>query len=131
MSVLPTQFDETKTINEGSTAKYSLPQLQDEDGVSILLADIDSLTITLCNLADGTEINSRTDQNALNANNVVVTTGGTLTFNIQAADTIIVDGTLASDAIEVHRATFKMRFNSISFSNWDIDLPVRNLKSQP
>ena len=131
MSVLPTQFDETKTVNEGSSAKYTLPQLQDEDGVSILLADIDSLTITLCNLADGTEINSRTDQNALNANNVVVTTGGALTWNLQAADNLIVDGTLAADVIEVHRATFKMRFNSVSFSNWDVDIPVRNLKSAP
>ena len=129
MSVLPTKFDEI--INEGSTAKYTLPQLQDEDGVSVLLADIDSLTITLCNEADGTEINSRTDQNALNANNVVVTIGGALTFNIQPADTVPVDVLLSSDSIEVHRATFKMQFNTVSFANWDVDLNIRNLKSFP
>ena len=129
MSELPTKFVEI--INEGSTAKYTLPQLQDENALPILLADIDSLTITLCNLADGATINSRLDQNALNANNVVVTALGALTFNIQPADTAIIDGTLAVDAIEVHRATFKMQFNSVSFSNWDVDLNVRNLKKVP
>ncbi len=129
MSLLPTKF--VKVINEGSTAVYTLPQLQDENELPILLADIDSLTITLCNLLDGTTINSRLDQNALNANNVVVSTGGALRFNIQSADTGIVDGTLKVDGIEVHRATFKMVFNSVSDSNWDVDFNIRNLKKVP
>ncbi len=126
MSLLPTKFEEI--INEGSTALYTLPQLQDENSIPILLADIDVITISLCNLVDGTEINSRTDQDALNANNVIITTGGTLTFILQPADTAIIDLTLDEDAIEVHRATFKMQFNSVSFSNWDVDFNVRNLK---
>ena len=126
LSLLPTKFEEI--INEGSTALYTLPQLQDENSVPILLADIDAITISLCNLVDGAVINSRSDQNALNANNVVITTSGTLTFNLQPEDTAIIDVTLAEDSIEVHRATFKMQFNSVSFANWDVDFNVRNLK---
>lgn len=126
MSLLPTKFEEI--INEGSTALYTIPQLQDEKSVPILLADIDAITISLCNLVDGAEINGRTDQDALNNNNVIITTSGTLTFVLQPADTAIIDLLLAMDAIEVHRATFKMQFNSVSFSNWDVDFNIRNLK---
>lgn len=129
MSTLPTKFEEV--INEASTALYTLPQLQDELGVDILLADIDAITISLCNLADGATINGRADQDALNANNVAITAGGALTFSIQPADNAIIDTALAIDAIEVHRATFKMDFNSVSHANWDVDLPVRNMKEVP
>ena len=128
MPILPTKFEDV--INEASTAVYST-QLTDQDGTNILLAAIDSLTITLCTVIGGTIINSRNDQNALNANGVTVSSSGLLTYVIEAADGAIIDLSLATDAVEVHRATFKLNFNTVSFSNWDVDFNFRNLKSAP
>jgi hypothetical protein len=121
MSVLPTTF--TKVVNEGSTAIYTAV-LQDQDGVIIPLADISTLTISLCTL-DGTEINGRTDQNALNANGVTVDALGNLTFVLEPADTAIIFPA-STNVFEIHRATFKVVYSG-GFSNWDVDINVRNL----
>ncbi len=123
MAQQPTKF--SQIVNEKSNAIYTIA-LFDINNVAILLADIDSLTISLCNAADGVIINGRDDLDALNLNDVVVTAGGVLTFNLTPDDTAIVDISSILE-FEIHRATFKMRFNSISFSNWDIDISVRNL----
>jgi hypothetical protein len=121
MSVLPTKF--AKIVNEKSTAIYTAV-LQDQDGVIIPLADISALTISLCTL-DGTEINGRTDQNALNANGVTVDALGNLTFVMEPADTAIIFP-LTALPNEIHRATFKVVYSG-GFSNWDVDINVRNL----
>lgn len=121
MSKEPTKFE--VIVNEKATAIYTA-NLQDENGTAIGSGAIDSLSLTLSNAADGSIINSRNGQDALNANNVTVTGGGVLTFTLQPADTAILD-----DAVEyeTHRATWQMQFNTVSFANWDIDIVVRNL----
>lgn len=121
MSVLPTTFPQA--VNEKSTAIYTAV-LRDQDGAIIPLADISTLTITLCTL-DGTIINSRSDQDALNNNGVTVDTLGVLIFTLDPADTAIILPA-STDAFEIHRATFKMTYVG-GFSNWDVDINVRNL----
>jgi hypothetical protein len=121
MSVIPTTFP--KAVNEKSTAIYTAV-LTDQDGAIIPLADIITLTITLCTL-DGTIVNSRSDQDALNANGVSVDALGVLTFVMEPADTEILFPA-STDVFEIHRATFKMNYNG-GFSNWDVDVNVRNM----
>jgi len=122
MSKLPTKFD--SIINEKASACYTTT-LTDENGVAIPSGSIDTLTLTLSNVDDGTIVNSRDGQDVLNLNNVTVTSGGLLTYTIQPLDTVIVDNT---KDYETHRATFEMNFNSgVSYGNWDVDLMIRNL----
>lgn len=121
MSTKPTTFPEI--VNEQSSAVYTAT-LKDENGTVIGSGAIDSLTLTLSNVADGSIINSRDEQDALNANNVTVSGGGVLVLTLQPADTAIIDPT---QDFELHRATFQMQFNTVSFSNWDVDFMIRNL----
>lgn len=121
MSSVPKRFDQI--INEKSTALYTAV-LKDANNVLIGSGDIVSLSITLCNVADGSIINSRNAQDALNANDVTVDVSGNLVFTLRPADTIIVDPTLE---FEKHRATFIMVFNGTSQATWDVDFKVRNL----
>jgi len=121
MAVSPTTF--TTVVNEKSTAKYTAT-LKDEDGVIIPAANIVSLTLTLCEVPDGTIINSRSDQDVLNTNNVTVDSSGILIYTLQELDTIIVNAALAT---EIHRATFKMTFNTTGKATWDVDFTIRNL----
>lgn len=121
MSTAATTF--TTVINEKSSAVYTAT-LKDENDTAIGSGAIDALTITLVNKADGSTINSRLDQNALNANNVAVTGAGVLTYTLQEADTAINDVDLAT---ETHVATFKLQFNTTSYLTWDVEFTIRNL----
>jgi hypothetical protein len=115
----------TVNPNEASTMVYRAT-LQDESvpPVAIGSGDIDTLTLTLVNEADGSIINGRSDQNVLNANNVTVSAGGDLVFIQQPADTAIINPNLST---ETHLATFKMQFNTTSYSNWPVKFSVINL----
>ena len=121
MAVSPTTF--TTVVNEKSTAKYTAT-LKDEDDVIIPAANIVSLTLTLCEIPGATIINTRDDQDVLNTNNVTVDSSGILIWTMQEADNIIVNSALD---VEVHKATFKMTFNTTGKATWDIDVSVRNL----
>ena len=84
--------------------------LLDSDGTAIPLANIDALTLTLTNAADGSTVNSRSAQNVLNTNNVTVdSTTGALTWLIQPEDTTLVDTDLAS---EDHVAVFNWTYET-------------------
>ena len=122
MAVSPTTF--TTVVNEKSTAKYTADPLTDENGDIIPAANIVSLTLTLCEIPGATIINGRDDQDVLNTNNVTVDSAGVLIWTMQEADNIIVNSALD---VEVHRATFKMTFNTTGKATWDIDISVRNL----
>jgi hypothetical protein len=122
MAVSPTTF--TTVVNEKSTAKYTADPLTDENGDIIPAANIVSLTLTLCEIPGATIINARDDQDVLNTNNVTVDSAGILIWTMQEADNIIVNSALDT---EVHRATFKMTFNTTGKATWDIDVSVRNL----
>lgn len=110
-------------INEGSTSEYAVV-LKRPDGTVIADTSIDALTLTLCTLVGGTEINGRTDQDVLNTNNVTVDSLGQLTYIGQPLDNIIVDTTAT---FETHLATFKMTYDTASKGNWDIEFKIRNL----
>jgi len=114
----------TKIIDEGSSSTYTVT-LQDEVAAEIPAGSIDTLTLTLKNRADDSTINSRLDQDILNANNVTVSGLGVLVFTLQPADTTMVD---PLREFETHRATFKMAANSNTiFRNWEVDFTIHNL----
>ncbi len=97
-------------LDEGASGVFS-GTLRDDNltpgnnnlGDPIPLADLVSLKLTLVNAATGAIINSRDQQNVLNANNVVVNaTTGALIWSIHAEDTLMVDN---SQSYEEHVAT--------------------------
>lgn len=121
MSATPTRF--ATILNEGSTGMYTVA-LVDDLAVAIGTARIDALTLSLANKADGATVNGRSDQDALNANNVTVSAGGVLVYTVQPLDSVIVDPTLD---YETHVATFKLQYDTNKFANWDVEILIRNL----
>jgi len=109
------------SVNELSTSKYTVT-ISDEDGD--LITSLDSLELTFCTTVLATEINGRTDQDILNANNVVFS-GGTITWSMQQADNAIIDGLVNPEA---HLATFDAKWNSgTARKTWTADFLVKNL----
>ena len=113
-------------ILEGTTPNITAT-IQDEDGTALADTDLDTLTLNLYNLddEDNTVINSRTDQDVLNSNNVTVSDAGALVWSVQALDTIIVGTSL----VERHRAVFKWTYSSgTKAGSHIIDMAIRNLE---
>jgi len=100
-----------RVIREGATVVYQAT-LQDEDGDAIALGDITTLTLTYYNQADASIINSRSEQDVLNANNVAVSDAGVLTWSLQPDDTVIVNTTLTRGQKETHLALFELTWDS-------------------
>lgn len=76
------------TIHEGSSAVYTAT-VSDPDGAAVPLDAYTSILLTLYDEYTGNIINSRHDQDALNANDVTIEADGTLTWQIQPEDTVI------------------------------------------
>lgn len=91
-----------------------------------------TLTLTLYNAADGTIINSRDNQNVLNANDVTVSEGGVLVWNSLMVDSPIVDSAgIGYYKREVHIALFEFTFpigDPTKGANIEVRIFVRNLK---
>lgn len=121
MSSEPTTF--TEIVNERSTSLYKAT-LVDELSQPIGLPRITALILTLSNVVDGSVVNSRNGQNALNANDVTVSVDGELVFVIQPSDVAIVD---TQADYEAHRATFHVFYDLVSEMTWDVDINIRNL----
>jgi hypothetical protein len=115
----------TYPIDEKCTGQCTA-RLVGNDGVTgISGAVLTTLVLTLYAIkADGTDaiINSRTQQNVLNANNVTVDTTGLLTWVIQSADTTLVEDL----PFERHIALFEWTWPS-GVGKHEIILVVRNL----
>ena len=94
----------------------------DELGVSIPLASITTLTLTLYDEATNSIINSRNAQNVLNANGVTVT-NGKVDWAVSPLDMVMVgqsDGTQ-----EMHSAQFVLRWAAGAKEKaWQIRIPV-------
>lgn len=89
--------NEMYKITEGSTQIYTVT-LVDESGDPIPLAQISSIQLTYKNDLKDTVINTREDQNVLNANDCTYhATDGTFTWNLQVADTTAVNADLRFD----------------------------------
>ena len=100
--------------------------VQDENGVAIPAASLNTLTLTLYNLNDSakTIINDRNAQDVLNTNNVTVDSSGNLIWLVQSLDTIIV----GSQERENHRAIFEWTYSSgTKNGKYQIDMEIKNL----
>jgi hypothetical protein len=95
-----------KIIDEKETAVFS-GTLKASSTAVIPVANLASATLTLYNEANSAIINSRDAQNVLNLANVAITSGGILTWDLQALDNIIVDTALGIGEIERHIALFQ------------------------
>jgi len=100
-------------VREKTTRRYTAA-LKDETGAAIGGGVISSLKLTLYNRADGAIINSRNQQNVLNANGVTIDDSGNLTWTIEPADNPIIDATLS---YEEHIALFELGWSSDAKKN--------------
>lgn len=98
------------TINEQTNPTYCTQLYKtlncEEKKSKLLLSEIQSLTLSYYNAADGAIINSRTAQNVLNANQVTVEATGKLKWGLTTDDTAIQDSTLDAGVLERHIALF-------------------------
>jgi len=107
-------------VNQRSSAIYTGTML-DELGDPLELADLDTVTLTLYDLATGRIINGRDGQDVMNANDVSVhDTSGLVTWYIKPADNIIV-GNIAEGELEVHVALFRWTWTGYGpyGQNWE------------
>ena len=74
----------------------------DASGSAIAKTNLATLKATVYDAATLAVINSRDDQNVLDANGGTVATDGTLTLRLQPLDNTIVDGTLEAGHTESH-----------------------------
>jgi hypothetical protein len=109
-------------LTERTSAQYKA-QLQDPTGAGVPASTLLTLALTLYDLATGTVINGRSQQNVLNANNVTVDASGNLVWAIQGADNSIVTASLA---IETHIALFEASWATGECKH-EVSLPVRNV----
>ncbi len=125
MSRRPLKF--STIVNEGSTVVFT-GILKDENGTAIGLGIIDSMTMTFFDVESGTVINGRTEQDVLNANNCTVDASGLFTFNLQPADTVILNQV---SRFETHRAEVGVLYNgSAGRLVFDADINIRNIKRE-
>jgi len=119
--------EDQRTFNELSTGVYTATLL-DETGAAVALASLDSLKLTLLDLATDTVINSRDRQNVLNVNNVVFhATSGLLTWTIQQEDNVIVTAATTDDASEKHLAIFEAVWSTTKRQNHRVELYVKQI----
>jgi hypothetical protein len=114
-----------RRVDEGCTAQYQTA-LKDETGATI--TTLTAVTLTLYDDSTGTIINSRTDQNVLNQNNVTFS-GNTLAWTLQPADNIIVTTGVRTNSYEKHVALFEYTYDSGNKSGkHELEFSVRQLK---
>lgn len=112
------------SVRERTTRRYTAV-LKDETGAVIGSGTLSSLKLTLYNRADGSIINTRNQQNVLNANGVTVDASGNLTWTMDPADNPIVDATLS---YEEHVALFEIGWSSdAKKNNHEVIVRVENV----
>lgn len=117
-------------INEDSYAPYTTT-LTSDGSTAIALASIDTIEMTLINVADGEIVNSRQKQNVKNANNCTMhATSGLFTWAIQPEDIEIV-GTTPIGHEERHLATFTITWDTSKKMHFEVELHILNLRSVP
>lgn len=103
--------------------------VEDESGSPVALAAVTTFTLTLYDRDTRQIINSRQNQNVLNANNVTMhATSGLVTWTVQPADMACV----SERAQEIHVALFVITWNSgAKQTSAELILPVANLVYHP
>jgi len=114
----------TFSVIERTSARY-LATLEDETETPVLLSAIDTAKLTLTDVETGTTINSRSEQDIKNANNVTIhATSGLLTWLLQPADSVIVT---AGNDHELHRAVFFIVFSTTQRTIHEVYFLVENI----
>jgi hypothetical protein len=113
-------------IDEKESGRY-VALIVGNDGVTPLPgATLSTFVLSLYVVkADGTEavVNGRTQQNILNANNVTVSAGGQVVWNVQVGDTTLVEAI----PFERHIALFEWTWPA-GAGKHEVVLVVRNLR---
>jgi hypothetical protein len=112
------------TVNEGTSARYT-GTLRDESGAVVPASSLDSLTLTLFDVATETIINARDDQDVLNAHGVTISEAGEIVWTIEPDDNVIVT---VRRTLEKHEARFSATWGSTKRSEHVLQYYVRNLK---
>lgn len=94
-------------ISELSSSVYTAT-IKNTAGDPVPYTDLDTFTLTLYDTGTGEIINSRDDQNILNANQVTVDSDGLITWNMLPEDNVIVNDVGAN---ETHAAEFYAIWN--------------------
>lgn len=124
-------------VNERSSAKYTA-YLKDETDTIITVSStsqasgLATLKLTLYDWETKGIINSRTKQDAFNANNVTLSTAGLLTWSVQPLDNVIVAPAQAVTPVpgdELHRALFEYTYGTAASQRGyhEVDILVTNL----
>ena len=95
-------------VYEKSTAEFTAT-VQDENGTAIGSGSLTTLTLTLFDKLTNSIINSRNDQNVLNANGVTVSAQGALVWTMDPLDNQILNAELKN---EKHVAMFKWTWSA-------------------
>ena len=112
------------TVREKTTRRYTAV-LKDETGAAIGSGTLSSLKLTLYNKADGSIINTRNQQNVLNANGVTVDSSGNLTWTMDPADNPVID---AVKDYEEHVALFEIGWSGdAKKNNHEVIIRVENV----
>lgn len=109
------------TVNRGDTKTITMQLKAGSDVVA--LADIDTLQLTLRDVRTGGVINGRTAQDVKNTNDVTVASDGTITWETQALDNVIVD---KRNRTETHRALVRCTYDGGRVGSGEIDIIVTN-----
>ena len=112
------------TIREGSVcAVYFQLWREDKHGVKtkVHLDVLSALVLDYFNHSSGAAINSRSDQNVKNANNVTVSDFGEVKWTMQAADTA---ATATDGTLERHVAVFKWTLTDGMIGSHRMDLYI-------
>lgn len=111
-------------ISERTSGLYTAT-LKDEAGNVVPGSTLETLTLSLYESTGGAIVNGRKVQNVLNTNNVAIDSSGGLTWQIQPADTEIVNNQLA---VEPHIAEFQATWaGGTKGVTWKMELDVANL----
>lgn len=118
----------TYSVLERVSVKYTAT-IKDEAGTAIPGSALTALTLTLYSVHSGTIVNSRNDQNVLNANGVTVDEAGLLTWIMDPLDNQVLD---TAFAYERHRALFEWTWSGgTKAGKHEVDFLVQNLGQVP
>lgn len=101
------------SVIEKTTQQYTA-SFVDELGVGITSGTLNTLALTLYDKVTGTKINSRNQQNTLNANDVAVSSSGLLTWTMQPIDNAIITDGLSQ---ELHLALWEWTYGAAGGSS--------------
>ncbi len=112
---------------EGTTAKFG-GILRDDARLPIPFSELNELTLTLIDAKTGAVVNSRSDQNVKNTNNVIVDTGtsGSFEWTIQKTD---LTPLVSTDSYAEHIATLKWKYRTSLWGEHEHRLAIRNFTS--